>query len=169
METPSDIDVRSNIDVVALVQRVIESLEPLTAVPIQLSGVTFAHVFASEDDIAEALINIIENGLKYAPRSPISVAIQRTDDRIIIHIADRGPGMTPEEAKGAFERFYRGDQRGEVSGSGLGLAIAKRGIERARGTIALETCLGVGTTFTIELPEMPISVADPQTSRLAHR
>jgi chemotaxis protein histidine kinase CheA len=48
------------------------------------------------------------------------------------------------------------------------LAIAKRAVERARGTISLATEIGVGTTFTIALPEMPISVTDPRTSRLTH-
>jgi signal transduction histidine kinase len=114
------------------------------------------------------LSNIIENAIKYAPRSPITITIDRTDEQIAIRIADRGPGMTKDEARNAFERFYRGDGRGEISGSGLGLAIAKRAVERARGTISLATEIGVGTTFTIALPEMPISVTDPRTSRLTH-
>jgi two-component system OmpR family sensor kinase len=168
METPSDLDARSNIDVVSLVQRVIESLEPLSLQPIEVTGVSFAHVFASEDELAEALTNIIENGLKYAPSSAIGVAIERTADRIVIAIADRGPGMSAEEQRGAFERFFRGERRGEVSGSGLGLAIAKRAIERSRGTIRLVSSPGVGTTVTIELPEMPIAAGDSHTSHLAY-
>jgi signal transduction histidine kinase len=169
METPSDVDIRTNIDVVALVARIIESLEPLAMQPMHVSGVTFAHAFANEDDIAEALTNIIENAIKYAPLSPIQIDIQRTEDRIVIAIADRGPGMSTEEQRNAFERFYRGDQRGEISGSGLGLAIAKRAIERARGTIRLDSVVGSGTTFTIELPEMPISMPDGRSSTLTHR
>jgi signal transduction histidine kinase len=164
METPSDIDIRTNIDVVALVARIIESLEPLTVQPMHVTGLTFAHVFANEDDIAEALTNIIENAIKYAPLSPIRIGIERAEQRIVIAIADRGPGMSTEEQQNAFERFYRGDQGGEVSGSGLGLAIAKRGIERARGTIRLDSAIGHGTTFTIELPEMPISLPEGRSS-----
>jgi signal transduction histidine kinase len=169
METPSDLEARTNIDVVSLVARVIESLEPLTVQPIEVTGVPFAHVFANEDDLAEALTNIIENALKYAPLSPIAVEIERTADRIVIRLRDYGPGMSTDEACNAFERFYRGEKRGEVSGSGLGLAIAKRAIERSRGTVRLNSVPGAGTSFIIELPEMPISVADPVTSRLAHR
>jgi signal transduction histidine kinase len=169
METPSDLDIRNNIDVVSLVQRVIESLEPLTTQAIEISGVPFAHAFANEDDLAEALTNIIENGLKYAPDSSIDVRIERTPARIVITISDHGPGMTSDEQRNAFERFYRGEKRGEVSGSGLGLAIAKRAIERSRGSICLESVAGAGTAFTIELPEMPISVADTRSSNLAHR
>jgi signal transduction histidine kinase len=169
METPSDLDVRSNIDVVSLVQRVIESLEPLTTQAIEVSGAPFAHAFANEDDLAEALTNIIENGLKYAPDSTLDVRIECTSERIVITVRDHGPGMTSEEQRNAFERFYRGEKRGEVSGSGLGLAIAKRAIERSRGSIRLESVAGAGTTFTLKLPEMPISVADARRSNLAHR
>jgi signal transduction histidine kinase len=169
METPSDLDIRTNIDVVSLVARVIESLEPLTAQTIEVSGAPFAHAFANEDDLAEALTNIIENGLKYAPLSNIEVRIERTAERTSIAIADHGPGMSTDEQRNAFERFYRGDKRGEVSGSGLGLAIAKRAIERSRGTIRLDTVPGAGTTFTIELPEMPIAISDARSSRLTPR
>jgi signal transduction histidine kinase len=169
METPNDLDARINIDVVSLVQRVIESLEPLANQPIEVTGVSFAHVFAAEDDLAEALTNIVENGLKYAPSSSIEIDIRSAADRISIAIRDHGPGMTTDEQRHAFERFYRGDQRGEISGSGLGLAIAKRAIERSRGTIRLESIPGRGTTFTIELPEMPIAVEDSRRARLARR
>jgi signal transduction histidine kinase len=169
METPSDLDTRTNIDVASLVQRIIESLEPLTAQSIDVTGVPFAHAFVNEDDLAEALTNVIENGLKYAPLSNIEVRIERTVERIVIAVTDHGPGMSADEQRNAFERFYRGERRGEVSGSGLGLAIAKRAIERSRGTIRLDSVPGSGTTFTIELPEMPISVTDARPGRLAHR
>jgi signal transduction histidine kinase len=169
METPSDLDTRTNIDVVSLVQRIIESLEPLTTQAIDVTGVPFAHAFVNEDDLAEALTNIIENGLKYAPLSNIEVRVERTAERIVIAVTDHGPGMSTDEQRNAFERFYRGERRGEVSGSGLGLAIAKRAIERSRGTIRLDSIPGSGTTFTIELPEMPISVTDARPGRLAHR
>ncbi|HEY3675574.1 MAG TPA: sensor histidine kinase, partial [Candidatus Tumulicola sp.] len=50
-----------------------------------------------------------------------------------------------------FERFYRGDERGEITGTGLGLAIAKRAVERAGGDIAIDSAPGHGTTLTITL------------------
>jgi len=169
LETPSDLEARSNIDVVSLAQRVIESLEPLTVQPVDVTGVPFAHVFANEDDLAEALTNVIENGLKYAPLSPIEVNVERSAGLVVVRIADDGPGMSADEARNAFERFYRGERRGEVSGSGLGLSIAKRAIERSRGGISFTTAPGAGTTFVIELPATPIAVADSRAAYLAHR
>lgn len=167
METPSDVDRRTDIDVVSLVARVIETLEPLSMGSIDVTGAPFAHVYANEDDLAEALINILDNAVKYAPLSRITVAVDCSVDRVRVAIADRGAGMSPDEQRNAFERFYRGERRGDVAGSGLGLAIAKRAVERAGGAIRLTSEPGRGSTFTIELPERPISVAEP--AHLARR
>ena len=80
------------------------------------------------------------------------MSVESSDGRVHIRVADDGPGMTEEEAAHAFDRFYRGDARGEVEGSGLGLAIVKRAVERAHGTITLASYPGGGTRFEIELP-----------------
>ena len=59
--------------------------------------------------------------------------------------------MTESERIHAFERFYRGDQRGEIAGTGLGLAIAKRAVERAGGTIDITSAPGQGTKVEISI------------------
>ncbi len=68
-----------------------------------------------------------------------------------ITVRDEGPGMSESERLHAFERFYRGDQRGEIAGTGLGLAIAKRAVERAGGDIAIDSAPGHGTAVTITI------------------
>ncbi len=103
-------------------------------------------------ELRAALANLIENALKYAPSSPVTVTAARTDESIDITVADRGPGMTAHERARAFDRFYRGDNRGQVTGAGLGLAIVKRSVERAHGSIDLVTAPGAGTQVTIHLP-----------------
>ena len=75
----------------------------------------------------------------------------RNNGHAIITIKDEGPGMSESERLHAFERFYRGDQRGEITGSGLGLAIAKRAVERVGGGIAIDSAPGHGTAVTITL------------------
>jgi signal transduction histidine kinase len=61
--------------------------------------------------------------------------------------------MSEQDQAHAFDRFYRGRGNGDdVEGTGLGLAIVKRAVNRAEGTIALESRLGDGTQFTIRLP-----------------
>ncbi len=106
---------------------------------------------ADRAEIGEAIWNIVENALKYAPDSPVHLEATRSNGQTAIAVRDEGPGMSEPERIHAFERFYRGDQRGEIAGSGLGLAIAKRAIERAGGRIAIDSAPGRGTTVTITL------------------
>lgn len=107
---------------------------------------------ADRSELGEAMWNIIENALKYAPDAPIHVSAARSNGHVVLAVRDEGPGMPESERLHAFERFYRGDQRGEITGSGLGLAIAKRAVERAGGDIAIDSAPGHGTEVTITLP-----------------
>ena len=108
-------------------------------------------VDADRGELGEAVWNVIENALKYAPDAPIHLRATRNNGHAIITIKDEGPGMSESERLHAFERFYRGDQRGEITGSGLGLAIAKRAVERVGGGIAIDSAPGHGTVVTITL------------------
>ena len=106
---------------------------------------------ADRAELGEALWNVVENALKYAPDAPIHLRASRNNGHTTISVSDEGPGMTESERLHAFERFYRGDRRGEITGSGLGLAIAKRAVERAGGTIELKSAPNHGTTVVITL------------------
>src|SRR5579863_9293068 len=108
-------------------------------------------VQADRGELAEAVWNVIENALKYAPDAPIHLRATRNNGHSIIRVSDEGPGMSESERVHAFERFYRGDQRGEIAGTGLGLAIAKRAVERVGGDIAIDSAPGHGTAVTITL------------------
>jgi two-component system OmpR family sensor kinase len=103
------------------------------------------------DDFRYAVSNIVENALKYTT-GPVLVRLREEGDRSLVEISDTGPGMKAEDAERAFDRFFRGGRR-DVEGSGLGLAIAKRAIERAGGSIVLDTALDRGSRFTISLPK----------------
>jgi two-component system OmpR family sensor kinase len=81
-------------------------------------------------------------------------------------VADDGPGMAPETAARAFERFSRGEHArtrppGNRGGSGLGLAISAAIVEAHGGTIHLDTILGAGTRVTIELPSPTLGSIRP--------
>jgi two-component system OmpR family sensor kinase len=110
-----------------------------------------ATAIADRGDVYEALANIVDNAIKYAPGSTIRIAtaIPRAGT-VEIAIEDDGPGIAPEDREAIFERFFRGASRGEVEGSGLGLAIAKRAIERAGGSLRLDPAPR-GTRFVIAL------------------
>jgi signal transduction histidine kinase len=106
---------------------------------------------ADRGELGEAVWNVIENALKYAPEAPIHLSASRGNGHAVIVVRDEGPGMSESERLHAFERFYRGDQRGEITGSGLGLAIAKRAVERAGGDISIDSAPGHGTAVTITI------------------
>ncbi len=106
---------------------------------------------ADRGELGEAVWNVIENALKYAPEAPIHLLASRTNGHAVITVRDEGPGMSESERLHSFERFYRGDQRGEIAGTGLGLAIAKRAVERAGGAIAIESAPGHGTAVIITI------------------
>lgn len=111
-----------------------------------------ATAIADRSEVYEALANVIDNAIKYAPGSPIRVTSTVPQDGLVeIAVADDGPGIPPEDREVIFERFFRGAKRGEVEGSGLGLAIAKRAIERAGGSLRLDSTVSVGTRFVIGL------------------
>lgn len=108
-------------------------------------------VAADRTELSEALSNILENAVKYAPDGPVELRGYRQNGSTLIEVSDFGPGMSEMEKIHAFERFFRGEVRGETTGSGLGLAIAKRAVERAGGTIDISSTAGMGTTVTIRL------------------
>src|SRR5271166_2451383 len=105
-----------------------EALRPGARIEIQAQPVV---VYGSEHELREAITNLVENALKYAPGSPVRIEVRPEGDEAVVLVADRGPGLAPEDRAHVFDRFYRGVNRGENEGHGLGLAIVKRAVERA--------------------------------------
>ena len=140
------------IDVPDLLRRQVDAarrLDEQRAIDYSIDGVP--EIVADRAEISEALWNVIENALKYAPGAPIHVRAYRENGSSVLSVHDDGPGMSESERLHAFERFYRGEARGEIPGTGLGLSIAKRAVDRAGGTIAIESSPGSGTTVSITL------------------
>lgn len=108
-------------------------------------------------DLTHAVTNLLDNALKYTDGS-IEVGVHAANGSVAVDVADEGPGIDPQAAVHVFDRFYRGDNR-DIPGSGLGLAIAKRAIERAGGSLTLESQPGRGSRFTITLPRVDVTAA----------
>ncbi|MGA3038203.1 MAG: HAMP domain-containing sensor histidine kinase [Vulcanimicrobiaceae bacterium] len=108
-------------------------------------------------DLTHAVTNLLDNALKYT-HGTIDVGVRTENGRVAVDVADEGPGIDSQAAVHVFDRFYRGDNR-DIPGSGLGLAIAKRAIERAGGTLTLESDPGTGSRFTITLPRIDVTAA----------
>ena len=98
--------------------------------------------------------NLIGNAIKFTEiGGSIHIKEESDDECIRISIADSGCGMSEETIKHIFEKFYQGDTSHAMEGNGLGLALANRILQMSEGTIAVESEIGRGTTFTVQLPK----------------
>ena len=113
--------------------------------------------------IETVLVNLLENALKYAspgasgssPGKPLHLSGERQDDRVIIVVRDRGPGIAPGDEKRVFEKFYRGGGTSGARGTGLGLAICKAVLDLHGGSIGVRNAPGGGAEFWFSLPALP--------------
>lgn len=95
--------------------------------------------------------NLLDNAHRHAPDTPVTVAASLLEDRMVVEVADRGPGVAPEMLPRLSERFATADSaRG--SGTGLGLAIADEHARRLGGTLTPSLRAGGGMTFRLEIP-----------------
>jgi len=101
--------------------------------------------------LSQILENLFSNANKYAPGASVTISLAQFKEFYRIRFADVGPGISPEYLENLFQRFYRVPGQGG-SGSGLGLFICKQIIEAHGGKISVESTLGKGTTFVIDLP-----------------
>jgi len=113
--------------------------------------------------IGQVVTNLVGNSLKFTPRGgSVRVGLEPTAEGARITVSDTGVGIDASELPRIFDRFYRGSLANEArgSGSGLGLAIVKSIVDLHAGRVAVDSRLGVGTTFTVSLPRDPRTVDD---------
>jgi two-component system sensor histidine kinase KdpD len=105
------------------------------------------------------LVNLVENALKYSPASStVDLSVQRVGDWLEFVVADRGPGVSPEERERIFEPFYRpATSPPDTGGSGLGLSIAHRLATAQGGSVRYEPREDGGSLFILQLPAADLS------------
>jgi heavy metal sensor kinase len=124
-------------------------------------------VLADRMALRRLLAILLDNSLKYTPPpGTIALRVEVRGDRAVIAVHDTGIGIAYQDQTKIFERFYRVDKaRSRVSGgAGIGLAIADWIVKQHRGLIAVQSAVGKGSTFTVELPLQP-SLADLEAPR----
>lgn len=105
------------------------------------------------DRLHQLFTNLLANAIKYSPKGgQVRIRVQQTGQEVLISVADRGIGMTPEQCAVLFQPFARFNQSDAVPGTGLGLYISKAIVEAHGGRIWVESEAGQGTTFYVALP-----------------
>jgi two-component system OmpR family sensor kinase len=122
-----------------------------------------AVVTGDRDRLRQVVANLVGNALVHTPAgTPVDVGVRRVDGpagaRVELAVADRGPGLTPEEAARVFDRFWRADaSRTRASGgAGLGLAVVDAVVRAHGGSVAVHQRLGGGAVFVVTLPESAV-------------
>lgn len=118
---------------------------------------TLPDVMIDKEKISQALKNCLSNAFKFSAKdTEVSMQVSITDannqPEISISIIDHGIGMTTEQIKRVFEKFYRADTSGKIPGTGLGMSIIKEIIEQHGGEVRVASDYGTGTTITLTLP-----------------
>ena len=114
-------------------------------------------LYGDKEKIKQILLNLLSNAVKYTDKGIVDFIVDSTINkdicRLKITVKDTGRGMTEEFKSNLFNKFTRleSDKDSDISGTGLGLAITKSLVELFDGTINVESVLGVGSTFTVEL------------------
>ncbi len=150
---------KSHFDIVALVKEVFDFMEDSARqLNVKLHfGSEYNSplmVWADRDKIRQALVNLVDNSIKYGKEDGrTKVSFYDMDENYLVEISDNGTGIEEQHIPRLFERFYRVDKHRsrEQGGSGLGLAIVKHIIEAHEQTVNVRSAPGVGSTFSFTL------------------
>ena len=108
-------------------------------------------VVADKEKIARVIFNLLSNALKYTPAGgDIFVSLEDEGEKLRLHVRDTGKGIEQEETDKIFERFFQA--KGAASGTGIGLALVKSFVELHHGEVWVESELGKGSDFIVEIP-----------------
>ncbi|KKR73344.1 MAG: histidine kinase [Candidatus Woesebacteria bacterium GW2011_GWA2_40_7] len=110
-------------------------------------------VFGDEGKITRAILNVLDNAIKYTPRNElVYISLHKSMNHAVVEIKDSGVGIPKSDLAHIFERFYRGSKTAKTLGSGLGLAISQGIIKAHHGDITIDSLVSKGTTVKITLP-----------------
>jgi two-component system, NtrC family, sensor kinase len=114
-----------------------------------------------EQRLTQVLLNLVGNALKFTDRGEVCIVAGAEDGNFALSVSDTGPGIPPEECERIFEKFLQVDSSNTRAkgGTGLGLAIAKEIVAMHGGRIWVESTLGQGSTFRMELPVRAVAGA----------
>jgi signal transduction histidine kinase len=151
-----------DVDLAAVVREVVARLaEPLARARSSLDCQAGVPVVGRWDRVrlAQIATNLLSNAIKFGADKPLEVVVQGDERTARLSVRDHGIGIAPEDQERVFRRFERvqGEGTRRYQGFGVGLWMVRQIVEVLGGTIRLESALGAGSTFTVELPRSPAS------------
>jgi signal transduction histidine kinase len=115
-------------------------------------------IHADREAISRALFNLLENAVKYSGKNPvIRLRALAKEEAVFLEVLDKGAGISKDDQKKVFEKFYRSPHSAskKVEGSGIGLTLVDHIVKAHGGRVKMESDLDQGTRVTIELPALP--------------
>jgi len=136
----------------------VDAVRPAAAakgLAVELVADDIAEVEADRSRLAQVFDNLLSNAIKFTPEGGfVDIALMAEGGHAKILVSDTGMGISLTDQEQLFTRFFRTAAANEeaIQGTGLGLAIVKAIVEGHDGTITVESEVGMGTTFCVELP-----------------
>ena len=142
----------AKVDINQLLQKMADTYQPTTNVPISLQCQKNQLLIESDrEKLMEIVDNLMQNAVKFTTEGQIILGYDLVeDDRVRIWVRDTGKGIAEADHERIFDRFIKLDEY--IPGTGLGLSVAKSHVQSLGGTIGVDSKLGEGSTFWIEMP-----------------
>lgn len=118
-------------------------------------------VTADYDRFVQVVVNIVQNSIQFTENGTITLSIEREGKASVVRIKDTGIGMTEEEQKNIWERYYKADasrRNTKYGESGLGLAIVQQIVKLHHGEVSVHSAPAKGTEFTVTFPDLPLTL-----------
>jgi signal transduction histidine kinase len=156
-------------DVGILVRRIVDARAPLIWKTSRIEMVAevppvLPEVQVDANRLEQALQNLLHNAVRHtSPGGIVAVMVNAEPKEVVLQVKDTGEGIAPEDLPHIWERFYQTEsaRTRKGGGTGLGLALVKEWIEGMGGTVAAESVVGQGSSFTIRLPQAPVRKTAP--------
>ena len=113
-----------------------------------------SRITADPDRFRQVMVNLIGNAVKYTPSGSVRIATSASGGIFSVRVSDTGMGISSEDQKHLFEKFFRvkSEETSRIQGTGLGLWITHRIVVEMGGSISVESIKGKGTDFIVSFP-----------------
>lgn len=142
----------ARVDLNQLLQQMIDTYQPTTNIPITLQCALKQLMIESDrDKLYEVIDNLMQNAVKFTTEGSIRIGYDLMDNnRVHLWVTDTGKGISASDQQRIFERFVKLDEY--IPGTGLGLSVAKSHVQSLGGNMGVESEIGKGSTFWVDLP-----------------